>query len=86
MRFIQKNVPVIEACRFYDEHDFHAWAEYCGLDFQYVGQDDIRFRVKQTMAAEEWCTVHPGEWIIHGVFDSYKMDDKSFRQYYEPIE
>lgn len=86
MKFIQRNVPVVEACQFYDEHDFHKWADVWNLDFQYVGQDDIRFRVKQTMCAEEWKTVRPGDWVIHGAFDFYTMDDKSFTQYYEACQ
>jgi hypothetical protein len=86
MKFVQKNVPVIEACRFYDEHDFHRWADDWGFDFQYVGQDDIRFRITQTMAAEEWVTVRPGDWVIHGAFDFHTMDDKSFKQYYKRLD
>jgi hypothetical protein len=85
MKFTQRHVPVIEACQFYDDRAFHDWVELWGLDFQYVGQDDIRFRKKHTMAAEEWCTVRMGEWIIHGVFDFYTMDDESFKQHYKAI-
>jgi hypothetical protein len=86
MKFIQKNVPVVEACQFRDEHAFHDWANEWGFDFQYVGQDDIRFRVMQTMAAEEWKTVRPGDWVIYGAFDFYAMDDKSFNDYYKRLD
>jgi hypothetical protein len=77
---------MVEACRYYEEPAFHEWAQEVGFDFQYVGQDDIRFRIKQTMAAEEWVTVRPGDWVIHGAFDSYAMDDKSFRSYYKQLD
>jgi len=88
--FTLRNVPTIEACQFSDTTEFYEWAQDWGFDFEVVfDRDDvmnIRFRVKQTMSAEEWATAKPGDWIIHGVFDCYVMDDKSFRSYYKAID
>jgi hypothetical protein len=84
--FVQRNVPTIEACRYDNSDEFHEWALAWDFDFEWGYDDEIRFRVKQTMAAEEWRTVQLGDWIIYGAFDFYTMDDKSFQQHYRSIE
>ena len=91
MKFIQKNVPVVEAIQVpkpenhYEWMHFFDWSEEWGFDFEGTGTG-IRFRIKQTMAAEAWATAEPGDWIIHGAFDSYVMDDKSFQSYYKRLD
>ena len=86
MKFVQRNVPVIEARQYDNSDEFHEWALEWDFDFEWGYDDEIRFRVKQTMAAEEWVTVELGDWIILGAFDSFKMDDKTFQSYYKRLD